>query len=47
MTLHNPKEYEADEEGEITDVVLDYEESYVDQMLRYSDEYGTLQKVNS
>ena len=31
-----------DEEGEITDVVLDYEESYVDQMLRYSDEYGTL-----
>ncbi len=33
---------EMDEEGEITDVVLDYEESYVDQMLRYSDEYGTL-----
>ena len=33
---------EMDEEGKITDVVLDYEESYVDQMLRYSDEYGTL-----
>ena len=39
----NPKmTLEMDEEGEITDVVLDYEESYVDQMLRYSGEYGTL-----
>lgn len=39
----NPKmTLEMDEEGEITDVVLDYEESYVDQMLRYSYEYGTL-----
>lgn len=39
----NPKmTLEMNEEGEITDVVLDYEESYVDQMLRYSDEYGTL-----
>ena len=39
----NPKmTLEMDEEGEITDVVLDYEESCVDQMLRYSDEYGTL-----
>ena len=39
----NPKmTLEMDEEGEITDVVLNYEESYVDQMLRYSDEYGTL-----
>ena len=39
----NPKmTLEMDEEGGITDVVLDYEESYVDQMLRYSDEYGTL-----
>lgn len=39
----NPKmTLEMDEEGEITDVVLDYEESYVDQMLRYSDEYGTI-----
>ena len=39
----NPKmTLEMDEEGEITDVVLDYEESYVDHMLRYSDEYGTL-----
>ena len=39
----NPKmTLEMDEEGEIPDVVLDYEESYVYQMLRYSDEYGTL-----
>lgn len=39
----NPKmTLEMNEEGEIIDVVLDYEESYVDQMLRYSDEYGTL-----
>lgn len=39
----NPKmTLEMDEEGAITDVILDYEESYVDQMLRYSDEYGTL-----
>lgn len=39
----NPKmTLEMDEGGEITDVVLDYEENYVDQMLRYSDEYGTL-----
>ena len=36
MTLH------YDEEGTPTDVLLDYEESYTDQMLRYSDEYGTL-----
>ena len=31
-----------DEEGSPIDVNLDYEESYTDQMLRYSDEYGTL-----
>ena len=31
-----------DEEGNPTDVNLDYEESYTDQMLRYSEEYGTL-----
>ena len=31
-----------DEEGNPIDVNLDYEESYIDQMLRYSDEYGTL-----
>ena len=31
-----------DEEGNPNDVNLDYEESYTDQMLRYSDEYGTL-----
>ena len=39
----NPKmEVEHDEEGNAIDVKLDYEESYIDQMLRYSDEYGTL-----
>ena len=31
-----------DEKGNPTDVNLDYEESYTDQMLRYSEEYGTL-----
>ena len=31
-----------DEEGNPVDVNLDYEESYTDQMLRYSEEYGTL-----
>lgn len=31
-----------DEEGNPIDVNLDYEESYIDQMLRYSEEYGTL-----
>ena len=31
-----------DEEGNPIDVSLDYEESYTDQMLRYSEEYGTL-----
>lgn len=31
-----------DEEGNPIDVNLDYEENYTDQMLRYSEEYGTL-----
>lgn len=31
-----------DEKGNPIDVNLDYEESYTDQMLRYSEEYGTL-----
>ena len=31
-----------DEEGNPIDINLDYEESYTDQMLRYSEEYGTL-----
>lgn len=31
-----------DEEGNPIDVNLDYEESYTEQMLRYSEEYGTL-----
>ena len=30
------------EDGEITDVLVDYTEGYADQMLRYSTEYGTL-----
>ena len=39
----NPKmTLQYDEEGTPTDVLLDYEESYTDQMLRYSDEYGTM-----
>ena len=39
----NPKmTLQYDEEGSPIDVILDYEESYTDQMLRYSDEYGTL-----
>ena len=32
----------TDEQGNPTDVSIDYSESYVDQMLRYSEEYGTL-----
>ena len=39
----NPKmTLQYDEEGTPVDVLLDYDESYTDQMLRYSDEYGTL-----
>ena len=30
------------EQGEITDILVDYTESYAAQMLRYSSEYGTL-----
>ena len=39
----NPKmTVEHDENGSAIDVKLDYEEDYVAQMLRYSDEYATL-----
>ena len=31
-----------DADGNITDVKMDYNESYIDQMLRYSKDYGTL-----
>jgi len=31
-----------DADGEISDVQVDYSESYVHQMLRYGQEYGTL-----
>ena len=32
----------TDDQGEITDIRLDYSESYEEQMLRYSKEYATL-----
>ena len=32
----------TDSEGRITDIQLNYDESYAHQMLRYSSEYGTL-----
>ena len=34
-------------EGSITDITVDYSESYVDQMLRYSRDYSTLTPSNS
>ena len=33
-------------EGKVTDVVLDYSESYVDQMMRYSHDYSFLPSYN-
>ena len=43
----NPK-YEAvtDADGTITDVTVTYDESYAEQMLRYSKDYSTLPSVN-
>ena len=39
----NPKmDLEYDEQGEVKDVIVSYEEEYAAQMLRYSEEYGTL-----
>ena len=39
----NPRLYEVkDDEGRVTDIGVDYTESYASQMLRYSAEYGTL-----
>ena len=32
----------TDQDGNITDIQLNYSESYADQMLRYSSEYATL-----
>ena len=32
----------TDKDGNITDIRLDYSESYADQMLRYSRDYGTM-----
>lgn len=37
---------EFDSEGNITDVKIDYTESYADQMLRYSTKYGYLPYIN-
>lgn len=37
---------ETDDKGKITDVKVSYDESYVDQMLRYSKEYSTLPTYN-
>ena len=36
-----------DDKGNITDVTVDYTESYADQMLRYSRDYSTLPLVNN
>lgn len=36
-----------DKDGNITDVTVDYTESYADQMLRYSRDYSTLPLVNN
>ena len=39
----NPKmDLVFDEQNEVKDVVVSYEEGYAEQMLRYSEEYGTL-----
>lgn len=35
-----------DDDGEITDIKVDYSETYVDQMLRYGKEYGELRMKN-
>lgn len=35
-----------DKQGEVTDIVLDYTEGYVDQMLRYSRDYSFLPSYN-
>jgi dipeptidyl-peptidase-3 len=36
----------TDKEGHITDVQIDYSETYVEQMLRYSREYSSLPSIN-
>ena len=37
----------CDEKGNITDVRISYDESYEDQMLRYSRDYSTLPNINN
>ena len=32
----------VDNNGDVTDIVLDYTESYTHQMLRYSEDYASL-----
>lgn len=44
----NPKyELVTDENGNITDVTVSYDEGYAEQMLRYSNEYSPLPSVNN
>ncbi len=44
----NPKyELVTDDNGNITDVTVDYSEGYVEQMLRYSKDYSPLPSVNN
>lgn len=44
----NPKyELVTDDNGNITDVTVDYSEGYIEQMLRYSKDYSPLPSVNN
>ena len=43
---YSPFEY-LDDNGNITDVTVDYSEGYVEQMLRYSKDYSPLPSVNN
>lgn len=36
----------TDKKGDITDVTISYDESYIDQMLRYSKDYSNLPTYN-
>ena len=43
----NPKyELVKDDNGNVTDVTISYDEGYVEQMLRYSRDYSPLPSVN-
>ena len=44
----NPKyELVTDENGNVTDVTVSYDEGYVEQMLRYSTDYSPLPSINN